>query len=169
MNHLTDTEIQDYLDGNLMSRLDEITAHLDSCADCRKKLKEFEYIYSQLKIDTTPALSSNFAASVVRAVETETSESKEYDLSRILFAACILIGVGLIIYFADLVQLVKAFTVTGFFGSVGDLVQAITNPISEFLKVDIIYIVYVILIFVIIGALDYIVRHYRQKPISYMI
>lgn len=169
MNHLNDIEIQDYLDGNLESQIAEIEDHLDSCADCRKKIKEYEYIYSQLKVDTTPALSANFAASVVSVVEAESSVGKEYDLSRILFAACVLIGVGLMIYFVDLVQLVKAFAISGFFGSVNNLIHAVLNPISEFLKVDAIYIVYVILIFVIIAALDYIVRHYRQKPISYMI
>ena len=49
MKHLTDEEIQNYLDGNIPGEMDNIKKHLDSCVLCRENLAVYENIYVELE------------------------------------------------------------------------------------------------------------------------
>ena len=66
--HLTDTEIQDYLDGNADREESTIAAHLDSCSLCRKNLELYRRLYSGLSDDAGYELSVDFADKVVSSV-----------------------------------------------------------------------------------------------------
>lgn len=51
LRHLTDEEIQDYLDGNVPSGNRYVQEHLRKCERCRKALLEYQSLYLGLKKD----------------------------------------------------------------------------------------------------------------------
>ena len=67
MNHLSDSQLNEYLDGSLTeeARLAAGT-HLESCADCRARLDELQFVFNclstllevQISHDLTPGILS---------------------------------------------------------------------------------------------------------------
>ena len=66
--HLTDAEIQDYLDGNAVREDSTAAEHLDSCGLCKKNLELYKCLYSGLSDDAGYELSVDFADKVVSLV-----------------------------------------------------------------------------------------------------
>jgi hypothetical protein len=169
VRHLTDFEIQDHLDGNLGGRASEIESHIDECASCRKKVKEYQILFGQLNADQTPVLSPNFAQSVVRTIESETAVQKKFDLSNILMIGFGLIALGGTIFFVGIEKIMEMFNFSINMDKINDSTQSAIKPVTDLINVDITFVIYIGLALAIIGALDYIYRHQRRKTASYMI
>jgi len=71
LEHLSDEQLQDYLDGKLNDSNYAVTEHLDSCPLCRQKLSEYRQVYGALDIDDGFTLSPDFASKVMTRVESE--------------------------------------------------------------------------------------------------
>jgi anti-sigma factor RsiW len=69
IEHLTETEIQDFLDGNLPEREQEIERHLTECADCRCEVAIYERLYLDLADSATASLDLGFADRVAVRLE----------------------------------------------------------------------------------------------------
>ena len=50
LNHLTDEQIQEYLDGNV-SKNSWIAGHLKSCGDCEEQIDDYSSLYSALEVE----------------------------------------------------------------------------------------------------------------------
>ena len=49
MNHLSDSQLNEYLDGTLTENARRaVSAHLESCISCRTRLKEFQFVFDRL-------------------------------------------------------------------------------------------------------------------------
>jgi len=172
MNHLDDEDIQNYLDGNLAEKEPDIAAHLESCPQCRLKVKEYRLLYGVLKVDNTPALSPEFATSVLADIHTPSAEDKKsvspvralvYSLSGLVAALFIL---TFFIDFSSVVPLNQLITLRG---NIAGVANSIFGALTEVMPFKLTLIVPVGLILLAVAAVDYIIRHNRQKPVSYMI
>jgi hypothetical protein len=66
--HLTEEQIQGYLDKQKSSDTINIEDHLKVCASCQKNLEEYRELYTALNTDHFPSLSKDFSAQIVSAV-----------------------------------------------------------------------------------------------------
>jgi len=126
LEHLTDEQIQDYIDGNLTDNLAEIEQHLESCQTCRNELAKYKVLTNALSEDIGFELSPDFASNVVSSVQEEGAEKFLYKISHvIMWVAGIMAGLALLIRFTDFE---KAFVG---FAQLGEQGKGITETISS--------------------------------------
>lgn len=172
MKHLNDNEIQDYLDGNLFERESEIAAHLDLCPTCSEKAKHYILLINKLGIDTVPELSDNFVKSVMARIPANTVVTTESNaLTRPLVYSLSSLAAALLalIYFFDFGSLLNSGRLTGIHELFNGLVSSIYKGISGIIPFEMTMIISVGLALLAIAGIDYIIRHNRQKPVSYML
>ena len=67
--HLTDREIQDFLDGNVpLYELDLLKQHLNGCPHCQHQIEQYRTLYVDLKQKVDFDLPPNFAESIVAQI-----------------------------------------------------------------------------------------------------
>lgn len=115
MNHLTDQELQSYIDGHIEDKK-ETEDHLRLCLYCRKQLAMYKIIFSELKTDSGISFSPNFAQSVIRRIEAARERKIDFVESG-LSAAAILVGMGLTLYYVNW-KPVSEFFVEGYRNSI---------------------------------------------------
>ena len=118
IEHLTDEQIQDYLDGNLSESAAAIDEHIRSCNSCRAELDRYRSLSTALFEDIGFELSPDFASEVVASIEEKGAERFFFRLSHIiLWATGILAGIAILIRFTDIE---KAFSGFAIFGETGE-------------------------------------------------
>ena len=163
LKHLTDDEIQDYLDGNLTQR-DWVLAekHLKTCPLCQEALKQYKALYVGLKHELGFELSQNFAKAVIRRLPAQEEAEPHFDFLNIfliIFGALSSLGVAL--YYVNLKTLGKAFSNLLSFQQ--EFISGILEPIKNLylgLNGSIGFLIFVGLSLAIIVALD----HFLMKP-----
>lgn len=104
--HLTDFEVQEYLDGSLQQRHPLLALHAERCPRCQEELREYNRLYGLLSCADTCELSPDFARSVREEIDSMVTERRRSRLlDHLLF-----LGVGLVLasaawYFVDLAAL----------------------------------------------------------------
>jgi len=168
VRHLSDNEIQDYLDGNPVENREEIRLHLEICEHCRARMEQYETLVSELGTDDIPELAPDFAASVVDAVEpVETEKSYSRIFAWLSAAAAFIFGVVVSIHFmspSTLQSITKTLTPKNI------PEPSFVSKYKEFLaclNLDFTMIVGVGLVLVLIALVDQLVRR-RQKPVSFL-
>ncbi len=112
MRHLSDQELQGYLDGESSIDRFEIETHLQNCGFCQRNLAAYKQLFSGLKSDTGFMLSANFSESVIAKIEGNSESKFDYFEIGLLILAGIA-GVGLLFYFTNLGQyFMEIFTAT---------------------------------------------------------
>ena len=112
VTHLTDEEIQDYLDGNL-SHQGRIfaEAHLETCESCKVAVKQYQSLYVGLKQDRGFDLPRTFAKSVVAKLPLTPKTKSGFDYSDILLGIlAILITAFASLYYLNLSSLGERLT-----------------------------------------------------------
>jgi hypothetical protein len=118
MKHLTDKQIQDYLDGNPLEDMEAVESHLQSCETCRTELAQYRSISTALSEDVGFELAPNFAADVVASFEEEGAERFFYKVAQfILWATGFFAAIAVLIRFTDIE---KAFSGFGEAGKQGE-------------------------------------------------
>jgi hypothetical protein len=112
LKHLTDEEIQDFLDGNLTHKRAALAErHLETCSRCREALRQYQSLYVKLGDERGFELSKGFARSVIGRLPTEgETESRFRFLNLFLAILGFVVCVGALIYYADLRPLGRAFS-----------------------------------------------------------
>ena len=101
MNHLSDEDIQKYLDKDGSLNRTEIEKHLKSCVSCQQNLTAYKQLYTGLANEMGFMLSANFAELVISRIK--KSREKSYDfLESLLLAIAGLFSGGLLFYFTNL-------------------------------------------------------------------
>ncbi|MCH8954986.1 hypothetical protein IIA28_06675 [candidate division KSB1 bacterium] len=117
LKHLTDEQIQEYLDGNV-SKNSWIADHLKSCGDCEAQIDEYSSLYSALEVEEKIGLSANFADGVVSKITAQASATPGFQIWQI-FLAVLGLGVGLAaVYLIGINWVGKLFTGLGEFGKI---------------------------------------------------
>ena len=109
MKHLTDDQIQAYLDGDKIENINKIEEHLQACEKCRLNLNAYEQIYTTIKIENVfPALSPNFALNTLKEVE-KIKEKKWNMFENFLIAFTFIVSISLSVYFFNLTGFLSYF------------------------------------------------------------
>jgi hypothetical protein len=104
LEHLTDEEIQDYLDGNLSPEMaTSIQKHLESCGLCREAVKQYQSVYAGLDREEGFELSKGFSKSVVKMLPAEGKAKSSFDILNIfLTISAVIVAAGVTIRYVDL-------------------------------------------------------------------
>ncbi len=114
IDHLTDQQIQDYLDGNLTEDAHKIEEHIASCKACQAELARYKSLSTALSEDIGFELSPNFASEVVASIQEKGAERFFFRLSHIiLWATGVLAGIALLIRFTDIENAFYGFAALG--------------------------------------------------------
>jgi hypothetical protein len=109
MRHITEIEIQKYLDQEL-ARDEEfiIKKHITSCHICRKKLSDYQEIYQVLNQPLEIDLPADFTEKVLAHIPVQ-QEHKWYEkyLDQILLVFALITGVIVYFYFAGIQPLLR--------------------------------------------------------------
>jgi hypothetical protein len=112
LKHLTDEEIQDFLDGNLSAEIALLTErHLETCSLCREAVKQYQSVYAGLDQDKGFELSRGFAKSVVKMLPPQGETKSPFDLLNVfLIILGVIVAAGVTIRYADLRPLGSALS-----------------------------------------------------------
>ena len=112
MKHLTDEEIQEYLDGNLSREIALLTErHLETCPLCREAVKQYQSVYAGLDEEKGFELSKGFAKSVVKMLPPQGETKSPFDLLNVFLTILgTIVSVGVTLYYVDLRPLGRAFS-----------------------------------------------------------
>ncbi len=112
LRHLTDDEIQEYLDGNLSPQDASLfETHLKSCPHCHESLRQYQSLYIGLTNDRGFNLSKNFTESVISRLPVEAEVKSLFNYANIFLTILgIVITLGITFYYVDLKSLGKAIS-----------------------------------------------------------
>ncbi len=104
LKHLTDDEMQEYLDGNLsLENVLSVERHLESCSFCKESLKQYKSLYVGLANDEGFDLPKSFAKSVISRLQAEPEAKSHFNYANIFLTVLgIIIAVGITFYYLDL-------------------------------------------------------------------
>lgn len=103
VKHLSDEQIQDFLDGNLQASEKSLKKHLQSCSVCRKTWSYYQNLYSGLKKEPEFKLPSNFAHTVISRLPQMEKAQARFQFSDIFISITgIAALLGALIYFIDI-------------------------------------------------------------------
>jgi len=169
IEHLTDEQFQEYLDGNLADESRSVVeTHLEVCEHCRDNLRQYQLLYERLGDDSGFSLPADFAAGVVSRIESESAENASSRVWSVIpgfaFIAAI---IGTLVYFFGIPSHSHVdSSLTVFF----DKIAAVTiTPIKGFLtalNIDPQLLVASVLILLSISILDLALKHAKRRPSS---
>jgi hypothetical protein len=169
LRHLSDAEIQDFLDGNLPDREDSLEIHINQCPHCRSRVIRYRMLYKELREDTIPRFKDDYAASVMSYIKAKSSvapgRNPKATLGYIFLALC---GLVLAIYFVDFSRMAALFRFSAFRTH---LINSFIPHLSRILKeLDISpgIILSVGLAVAVAFIVDHLIKQYRAKSVTFL-
>lgn len=141
MNHLSDDQLQSYLDRTTEGPSPEIELHLESCPKCREALLHYKLLYRKLSHAETPALSASFKSATLARI---TNLDKPVAASAFKFVWWWVVGIatslliaGYILNLKVLVDAISSFTRGQMAAErvVSSVLSAVTNTVGDDLPV----------------------------------
>ena len=169
VEHLTDEQFQDYLDGNLTGNdFALVEAHLDACEQCRDNLRQYRLLYERLGDDAGFSLPADFTATVVSRIEQESPETSPSRLwSAVPGFAFVLAIIGTLIYFFGIPTHTRIdSSITPVIDSIVAVTVAPLREALSALNVSPQLLLASVLVLLSIGVLDYLFRHAKRRPSS---
>lgn len=166
--HLTDDEIQDFLDGNIVIANTEAYTHLESCIQCRSLLESYQNLYKELGKEPAFRLSQSFADDVVKKIRSVKKESVLSPTTEIiLILGGLLAALGATLFFVDLKPILEGI------GNIGlpqfGLKSSLLNPIKNlFSGIDggITVAPFAVLTLILVAAFDRLIQKRRHHKIT---
>ncbi len=108
--HMTDEELQAYLDKG-PSFMDQVFhAHLGECSECRARLHQYRAVYDALAVEQEFELSDGFADRVMARVATESVGHAKRSWGGLLaMAAGVILAFGVTAYYVDFAPIMNQF------------------------------------------------------------
>ena len=148
MNHLSDEQLQAFLENKNLIGSDEIQEHLNICEICKINLNAYQKIYDVLENEPIPELSPNFIQMTVGKLK-NTNEKKWTLLENITISIMFVISLAISIYFLDYLNVLTFFKEIDF-----SLFTGIGKRVINVLSPNVIYIVAALLITISIELID---------------
>lgn len=169
MKHLTDEEIQNYLDGNLSRDIALLTErHLETCPLCREAVKQYQGVYAGLDKEEGFELSKGFAKSVVKMLPPQGETKSPFDLLNIFLTILgIVVGAGVTVYYVDLRPLGRAFSHVLPGPELGSGVVAFVENLLIGLNGNLGLLILGVLTLLIIGGLDRLLLQPRHRRVRF--
>ena len=171
MTHLSDEELQNYLDGNIShDQISIFRQHIESCEKCQSELAQYRSLYAELKEDVAFDLSPDFSDTIMKAVQ---AGAKKAWLARLwnslLPVVGIAVGIGVMIYYVDFKPFIKVFTDSLNPGRYFDsAVLSELNQVLAKLNVNLNIIVFAGLSLLVVILIDYLLSRHKEKFFSYL-
>jgi hypothetical protein len=118
-NHLSEEQIQLYLDKQDRQNIESLEAHLKTCPSCMKSIEEYKHLYEALNMDPFPSLSNDFSEQVVSKISgSENSRSQFFESGFTI--AFFLFGIAASLYFVNPLPFITniANNIFGYLGGV---------------------------------------------------
>jgi len=117
VRHLTDEQIQRYLDGD-MSRDSDVAYHLQHCLACQQQLELYRKVYESLQQDVGFELAPGFAESVMTRLAAASEKSSRTSLVGLILLVFGTIALaGLALYFFEVKALTEILASLSAFGA----------------------------------------------------
>ena len=95
--HLTDEQLQLYLEGGISQETSLIEEHLYSCEDCRLQLAAYRSVFTELNVEPAEVFSPGFESGIIENLWDKVN--KKFQIKNfLLHAAAILFGAIISIY-----------------------------------------------------------------------
>jgi predicted anti-sigma-YlaC factor YlaD len=167
--HLTDDELQSYLDSDLLDNREWIEAHLQVCEHCREELASYQELCSELTREVGFGLPPEFAESVVsKILRPGATASRKGLLSLLASIFALAVGFAALGYFTDLKPLL------GFAEHIGyettSLIISISSSFSQLfsaLNMNTHLLLYVAMVLVLTLILDQVLLH-KKRPVFHI-
>jgi len=169
LKHLTDEEIQDFLDGNLSREIALLTErHLETCPLCRDAVKQYQSIYAGLDDDEGFDLSKGFARSVVNTLPEQREAKSPFGLLNIFLTILgVIVAAGVTIRYVDLRPLGSALSHILPGPQLGSGIVAFVENLLIGLNGNLGLLILGVLTLVVIGGLDRFFLQPRYKRIRF--
>ncbi|OGC79676.1 MAG: hypothetical protein A2145_04490 [candidate division Zixibacteria bacterium RBG_16_40_9] len=103
VKHLSEDQIQDFLDGNSPTSKNLVERHIRACPACKKIYGHYQNLFVGLKQDPGFQLSPDFASSVISRLPQAAQAKVRFQLSDIFIGITgIAALIGALIYFIDI-------------------------------------------------------------------
>jgi len=160
MNHLSDEQLQAFLENKNLISSDEIQEHLNICEICKINLNAYQKIYDVLKSEPIPELSPNFVQMTLGKLK-NTNEKKWTILENITISIMFVVSLIISIYFLDHLNVLSFFKEIDFslFAGIGKRVMDVLSP----------NYVYILAAFVIFVSVELIDRLRNQKSFRHIV
>ncbi len=171
MTHLTEEELQNYLDGNMSpSQASIFEQHLESCKKCRAEMAHYQSLYSGLKEAKGFALAPDFSNSVMKVIHAETKKAWLARLWNLLLPVLgIAVGIGVMVVYVDFKPFLKAFgdslNPSRYFDNTA--LTSLTEVLSK-LNVNLSLIVFAGLSLLAVILIDQLLSRHKAKFFSYL-
>jgi hypothetical protein len=99
-DHLSDDQIQAYLDSQEIIDKELIEEHLKYCSSCQKNITFYRELYKSLDYDLMPSLPKNFAKQVISGIS-GTEDSRWYKFESGFIISFFLISIAAVFYFIN--------------------------------------------------------------------
>jgi len=169
LKHLTDEEIQDFLDGNLSEEITvSIRRHLEGCALCRQTVKQYQSVYSGLGREEGFELSKGFAKSVVKMLPAQRGARSSFGLLNVcLTVLAVIVAAGVTIRYVDLRPLGSALSHLLPGPQLGSGMLAFVEDLLIGLNGNLGFLILGVLTLVIIGGLDRFLLQPRYRRVRF--
>ena len=162
MEHLTDEQIQVYLDNEINENSKDIELHLHSCEQCGLNFYTYRQIYSSLTIESElPALSNNFVNATISKLK-NTKDKKWNLFENILITLMYVVGISLSVYILSLSNIISYFKKIDF-----SFMTDFSNKITGDISFNFIYLIAAVLIIFLIELLDRLKIQKSYKHVSH--
>lgn len=163
--HLTDSEIQDMLDGNRLPNRGQVLRHLEECESCQGSMNQYRSLYTELEQPVQVALSPGFAARMADQFELAYARSQDSKLfDRLLWSGIGIAAVIAVYFFTDLSSITRAFEGVSFWQSLFSSKQltAWSGLLQEY-SINPSLIAMSAVALILFGNMDSIIRHFRNR------
>ncbi len=157
MKHLSDEEIQKYLDEDPSLNKTKFEKHLKSCHICQPNVQVYRQLYTGLSDETGFLLSANFSDSVVSQLKQSKEKSYNFFETALLIIAG-LFSLGLISYFTKLDVVILSILEKNM-----QQMTPLFENIGTILGGNLTILTFAILILVLFGFADRVLLHAKHR------
>lgn len=157
MKHLSDQDIQKYLDNDPELNRTEIEMHLNQCGSCRRNYQLYQQLYQGLGDETGFMLSADFAESVVSKVRKRKERAYSF-FEGMLLAISGVVAVGLMVHFTNIGDLFIEI-----FSNSARQFEPIVGGIRDLLGGNLIIFLFAIIIIILFGLADKLIFQMKHR------
>ena len=148
MNHLSNEQLQLFIENKNLANSNEIQDHIYNCQACKTNLNAYRKIYDVLSNEEIPELSDDFIRSTVGKLKSH-NDQKWIALENITIAIMCVVSLGIGIYFLDYLNVLSLFKEIDF-----SLLSGFGKRLINIISPNIIYIIAALLITISIEIID---------------
>jgi len=157
MNHLTDEDLQKYLDKDPELNKTEVDRHLKNCDQCRQNYMVYKQLYAGLADETGFMLSADFSESVVSRIRKKREKTYSF-FESVLLAIAGLFSVGILFYFTNLGDVLLSV----FKKNIQDI-EPFLRGIGDVLGGNLTIFIFAIIIIILFGVADKLIFQIKHR------